>query len=66
MSDLKDRVGLEHFVPDSVQQSGAGTTDSIILQNLLGGLSLPCSTLTRDQDEVIVKFSQHSVVGVVC
>lgn len=64
--DLKDRVGHEHFVPDGVEQSGARTADSVILQNLFGGLCLSRSALSRDEDEVIVELCQHGVVGVVC
>lgn len=64
-SDLEDGIGHEHFVPDSVQQSRAGTADGIVLQNLLGGLCLPSSALPRDEDEVVVELRQHGLVGVV-
>lgn len=65
-ADLEDRVGHEYFVPDGVEQGGAGTADSVVLQDLLGGLRLPRTTLSRDEDEVIVELCQHGVVGVVC
>lgn len=64
-SDLQDGVGHEHFVPDGVEKRGARTADSVILQNLLGGLRLPRSALSGDEDEVIVELCQHGLVGVV-
>ena len=64
-SDLQDGVGHEHFVPDGVEKRRARTADSVILQNLLGGLRLPRSALSGDEDEVIVELCQHGLVGVV-
>lgn len=65
-SDLEDGVGHEHFVADGVEQSRARAADGVILQNLLGGLSLPCAALTGDEDEMVVELCQHGLVGVVC
>ena len=41
------------------------TTCSIVLQDLLGSLRLPSSTLPRDEDEMVVVLTAHHPVGVV-
>lgn len=44
ISDLKHWIGEQKPVSDVVQKSGAWTTDSVELQDLLGGLGLASST----------------------
>lgn len=66
VTDLKHWVGKEEPVSDIVQDFGTWTADSVELQNLLGGLSLARATLTRNQDEMVVKLRLHCSKDVVC
>lgn len=62
---LEDRVGEQEPVPDSLELLRGGTSDCIVLQDLLGCLCLASPTLPRDEDEVVVVLIAHHPVGVV-
>lgn len=62
---LKNRVGLQQPVPDRAHVVSDRTGSGVVLEDLLGGLGLPCSALPRDQDTLVPPLSPHGPVCVV-
>lgn len=64
-SDLQHWIGKKKTISHVVQESSAGTAHCIKLQDFLRGLCLASTTFTRDEDEVVVGFTNHCPVNIV-
>lgn len=64
-SNLQDGVGEKEPISDVVQKSGARAAHGIKLQDLLRRLRLACTTFTRDEDKMVVGFTDHCPVNIV-
>lgn len=53
---LQDWDGEQQPVPGYLERLCHGTGNCQVLEDLLGGLCLPSSTLSRDEDEVVVEL----------
>lgn len=62
---LQNRVGLQQAVPERTHAVSDRAGSGVVLEDLLGGLSLPCSALPRDQDTLVPPLSPHGPVCVV-
>lgn len=66
VSHLQHWVRLQQAVFDGLHMLTGWTGDSIVLQDLLGRLSLASSALPRDQDALVLPLRPHGSVRVVC
>lgn len=64
-SDLQHRIRKKEPISHIVQDSSAGTAHCIKLQDFLRGLRLASTTFTRDENEVVVGFTNHCPVNIV-
>lgn len=62
---LQHRVGLQQAVFDRLHLLTGWTGDGVVLQDLLGRLSLPSAALPRDEDALVLSLCSQGTVRVV-
>lgn len=62
---LQNRVRLQKAVTKGSHVIISGAGDSVVEQDLLGGLCFTCSTLTRYENTLVLPLCSHSPVCVV-
>lgn len=62
---LQDGVGLQQPVLDGLDLLAGGAGDSVVLQDLLGGLGLAGAALPRDEDALVPPLGAQRAVRVV-
>lgn len=62
---LQHRVGLQQPLPNRGVVFAGGAGGGVVEQDLLGGLSLACATLPRDQDALVSPLRAQRPVRVI-
>lgn len=62
---LQDGVGLQQPVLDGLDLLAGGAGDSVVLQDLLGGLGFAGAALAGDEDALILPLGAQRAVGIV-
>lgn len=63
---LEDGVGLQQPVLDGLDLLAGRAGDSVVLQDLLGGLGFAGAALAGDEDALILPLGAQRAVGIVC
>lgn len=66
VSHLQHRVGLQQAVFDGLHLIAGWTGEGVVLQDLLGRLRLPGTTLPGDEDALVLPLRPQGTVRVVC
>lgn len=64
-SHLQDWVGLQEAITEGLHMAVGGAGDSVVQEDLLGGLGFTCSTLTGYKDALVLPLCLHGPVCVV-